>query len=299
MPELPEVESARRVLAEGALGRTIAEVDDHDEWVTRPLGPGALRSALVGRHLTAANRRGKSLWLTTSGRGGDDRDGVDLGLHLGMSGIVVVSAPTVAGGTGDGAHPDGTTAAGHPRIARRLVGGDYRRDRDDLADRGSYQRFGLTFDDGGAMRLLDPRRLSRVRIDPDLDALGPDAWHLDAPSFRAAITAGRRVSTAPIKARLLDQSVLAGVGNLLADETLWRARVDPGRGVDTLSPVEIDRIGRALQDALRDAFDRGGVHTGEVVPFRKAGRHCPRCGAAMVTGTIGGRTTWWCPEEQT
>ncbi|TKV61032.1 formamidopyrimidine-DNA glycosylase [Nakamurella flava] len=293
MPELPEVESARRVLSEGALGRTITDVDDHDEWVTRPLGPGALRSALVGRRLTAAHRRGKSLWLNTSGRSDDPQDGVDLGLHLGMSGIVVISGPA------DPAHTLDETAAGHPRIARRLVGGDYRPDREGFADRGAYQRFAVTFDDGGAMRLLDPRRLSRVRLDPDIDALGPDALDLDPSAFRRTVTAGRRVSTAPIKARLLDQSVLAGVGNLLADEALWRARIGPGRAVDTLTARELDRLAVALQDALGDALDRGGVHTGEIIPFRKAGQRCPRCGAEMVTGTVGGRTTWWCPKEQT
>lgn len=292
MPELPEVESARRVLAEGALGRTIADVDDHDEWVTRPLGPGALRSALVGRRLTAAHRRGKSLWLNTSGVQDDPEDGVELGLHLGMSGIVVISGPT------DPGHDTDETAAGHPRIAQRLVGGDYRPDREGFADRGAYQRFAVIFDDGGAMRLLDPRRLSRVRLDPDIDALGPDALDLAPAAFRRAVTAGRRVSTAPIKARLLDQSVLAGVGNLLADETLWRARIGPGRAVDTLTTRELDRLAAALQDALRDALDRGGVHTGEIIPFRKAGQRCPRCGTEMVTGTVGGRTTWWCPKEQ-
>ena len=93
MPELPEVESARQVLADGALYRRILDVDDHDDYVTRPHGPGELRSALTGRCLTAAHRRGKSLWLSTSGAA-DDPDGTggpDLGVHLGMSGIVVVT----------------------------------------------------------------------------------------------------------------------------------------------------------------------------------------------------------------
>lgn len=288
MPELPEVESARRVLADGALHRVIADVDDHDDWVSRPLTPGVLRSALTGRCLTGAHRRGKSLWLTTSGP-----DGADLGLHLGMSGIVVVTGPTDSS-----ARPADPTAAGHPGLVDRWVGGDYRPNRDSIADRGAYQRFAVTFADGGAMQLLDPRRLSRVRLDPDIDALGPDAWHLEPAAFRAALTSGRRVSTAPIKARLLDQSVIAGVGNLLADETLWRAGVAPGRGVDTLTRAEIDRVGRSLQEALTDAFAGGGVHTGQVIPFRRADAHCPRCGAAMVTATVGGRTTWWCPKEQ-
>lgn len=300
MPELPEVESARRVIADGALQRRIVDVDDHDDWVTRPLTPGVLRSALVGRSFTGAHRRGKSLWLNTSGldhEEGDPGTGPDLGLHLGMSGIVVVGGPQSGDRTESADSAD--TVAGHPRIADRLVGGDYRRNRDDLVDRGAYQRFAVTFADGGALRLLDPRRLSRVKIDPDIDALGPDAWHLSAADFRAALTAGRRVSTAPVKARILDQSVLAGVGNLLADEALWRARIDPARPVDTLSRVAIDRLGRSLQEALQDAIDHGGVHTGQVIAFRRAGERCPRCGAQMTSGTVGGRTTWWCPKEQT
>lgn len=278
VPELPEVESARRVLADGALQRRIVDVDDHDDYVSRPHAPGELRSALLGRCFTAARRRGKSMWLTTSG---DDHDGPDLGLHLGMSGIVVVT---------------GAARPGDP--AGDLVGGDYRRDRERFVDRGAYQRFAVTFADGGGVRLLDPRRLSRVRLDPDIDALGPDALGLSPAAFRAALTAGRRVSTAPIKARLLDQSVLAGVGNLLADEALWRAKINPARGVHTLRRADIDRLGRSLQSALNDAVAHGGVHTGTVIAFRRAGERCPRCGGPMVSGTVGGRTTWWCAREQ-
>lgn len=281
VPELPEVESARRVLAGGALHRRIVDVDDRDDYVTRPHAPGELRSALLGRCFTTVRRRGKALWLTTSGSHNSDDSGPDLGMHLGMSGIVAVAGPDRPGvPVGD------------------LVGGDYRRDREQFVDRGAYQRFGVMFADGGGIRLLDPRRLSRVRLDPDLDALGPDALGLSPAAFRAVIMAGRRVSTAPIKARLLDQSVLAGVGNLLADEALWRARINPARGVDTLRRAEIDRLGRSLQGALTDAMEHGGVHTGSVIAFRRAGERCPRCGAPMVSGTVGGRTTWWCAKEQ-
>ncbi|HEY7812346.1 MAG TPA: hypothetical protein VIC62_03865 [Nakamurella sp.] len=145
---------------------------------------------------------------------------------------------------------------------------------------------------------MDPRRLSRVRLDPDIHLLGPDALGLSPAGFRAAMTAGRRVSTAPVKARLLNQSVIAGVGNLLADEALWRAKINPGRGVDTLRRARIDRLGTALQAALADAIARGGVHTGDVIGARKAGERCPRCGGAMVSGSVGGRTTWWCAKEQ-
>lgn len=287
VPELPEVESARAVLAGGALDRRIVDIDDHDDWVTRPHAPGELRAALLGRTFTSAHRRGKSMWLSTSDSG-PGHGGPDLGMHLGMSGIVVVAGPAASSDT-----------AGAPgSVDGDLIGGDYRRDREQFVDRGAYQRFGVTFADGGGVRLLDPRRLSRVRLDPPVEDLGPDALGLSPADFRAALTSGRRVSTAPVKARLLDQSVLAGVGNLLADEALWRAKIHPARSVDTLRRPELDRLGRSLQDALTDAVAHGGVHTGTVIPFRRAGERCPRCGGAMETATVGGRTTWWCAREQ-
>ena len=112
-------------------------------------------------------------------------------------------------------------------LERLGLAGDYRRDREQFVNRGAYQRFAVTFAGGGGVRLLDPRRLSRVRLNPDIEALGPDALGLSPAAFRAVLTAGRRVSTVPVKTRLMDQSVLAGVGNLLADEALWRARIHP------------------------------------------------------------------------
>ena len=105
--------------------------------------------------------------------------------------------------------------------------------------------------------------------------------------------------TAPVKARLLDQDALAGVGNLLADQILWLAKVSPGRRVNELSPAEVGRLLRALRRAVEAAIAGGGVHTLSVVPYRRADASCPRCGAPMARGTIGGRTTWWCSREQT
>ncbi|WP_246003579.1 hypothetical protein [Nocardioides aurantiacus] len=133
-----------------------------------------------------------------------------------------------------------------------------------------------------------------MRLDPDLDALGPDAGEIGREEFRERVGRG----TAPLKARLLDQSVLAGVGNLLADEVLWQSRLDPRRPAGELSPEELDDLRRELRAGIRRAIRLGGVHTGEVVPHRGAGRHCPRCGAEMTRATVGSRTTWWCPVEQ-
>jgi formamidopyrimidine-DNA glycosylase len=104
--------------------------------------------------------------------------------------------------------------------------------------------------------------------------------------------------TAPVKARLLDQAAIAGVGNLLADQALWLARINPAQPVDTLSRVEVDRLYRAVRTAVESGVDGGGVHALSVVGSRMTGGMCPRCGAPMLRGTVGGRTTWWCSREQ-
>ena len=273
MPELPEVESARATIERAALDRKIADVDDHDTWECRPHAPGEIRAALLGRTLTEACRQGKSMWCQTSD------DGPVLGLHLGMSGRILVS-----GGDGD-------LTEGGDRIAGSVYGGGAVEQADRRPD---WVRFALTFDDGGTLRLLDKRRLGRVRLDPDLTALGPDAERIRPAELRDRVRRG----TAPVKARLLDQSVLAGVGNLLADETLWRARLDPRRRVDTLDDDDLARLHRALRTATRAAIRNGGVHTGTVIEHRHADGHCPRCGAEMERATVGGRTTWFCPREQ-
>jgi formamidopyrimidine-DNA glycosylase len=248
VPELPEVERARALMEERALGRRIAAVDDSDTYVCRPHAPGEIADALEGRELVSANRRGKAMWLDTDG-------GPVLGLHLGMAGHIVV---------------------------------------DVAPDERGWDRFTLLFEDGGRLALRDKRRLGRAILDPDLASVGPDAALISRDDFRERVGRGG----APVKARLMDQSVLAGVGNLLADETLWRARLSPLRPAGELDEDDLDRLRRELRAATRAAVRNGGVHTGDVIPFRKAGAHCPRCGAGMVRGTVGGRTTWWCPQEQ-
>jgi len=152
----------------------------------------------------------------------------------------------------------------------------------------------MRFDDGGELRLFDKRRLGRVRLEPNIAALGPDAEHITRQEFRDRVGRG----TAPIKARLLDQAVLAGIGNLLADEVLWQARISPRRPANNMSTVDLDELRRVLRRSIRSAISKGGVHTGEVVSFRKADGACPRCGAPMERGKVGGRTTWWCSAEQ-
>ena len=277
MPELPEVESARTALERAALGRRIAEVDDTDSWVCRPHPPGEIRAALIGRKLTGAFRRGKSMWCETSGIGRSRTPGPVLGLHLGMSGHLLITDAR------------GRLTEGGDWLGRRTGRAAERAEANPV-----WNRFTLTFSDGGALRLFDQRRLGRIRLDPATDVLGPDALQIGRREF------GERVgrSHAPVKARLLDQSVIAGVGNLLADETLWQAKISPARAANELSPAELNRLQRALHRATRAAIDQGGVHTGTIIGFRRTGAHCPRCGTEMARATIGGRTTWWCPRDQ-
>jgi formamidopyrimidine-DNA glycosylase len=200
VPELPEVETARSLIADQALHRLIVGVDDADTFVCRPHSPGELRDALTGRTLTAAHRRGKAMWIETSGLGGSTEPGPDLGLHLGMGGRIVVTSK------------GGDAAEG---------GGPVRRDAQPR--KPEWNRFTLHFADGGDLVLFDKRRLGRVRLNPGIDALGPDAAEVTPAEFRSLITKG----SVSVKARLLDQTKIAGVGNLLADEVLWKAKVSP------------------------------------------------------------------------
>ena len=260
MPEILEVESARALIEARALHREIATVHAPDAWfLKRGLTPRALRASLTGNALSQARRRGKLMVI-------DTRSGVVLGLHLGMSGRVVI---------------DGE-AAGDPLL--------YASNRPDTA----WHRFGLGFADGGSLYLRDPRRLGAVELDPDEARLGPDAFAITLPELRT-ITARSR---APVKAVLMDQARVAGLGNLLCDEVLWRAGVDPTRAADTLDAAETRRLHRAVRDTLRILGARGGSHTGDLTSQREPGAHCPKDGAPLARRTVGGRTTFSCPVHQ-
>lgn len=299
MPELPEVEAARALIAERALGRRIVRVDDADTYVCRPHLPGDIAGALTGRTLTAAHRIGKSMWLATDGG-----DGPALGLHLGMAGRMVVVAGEVAPAIARVGDPISaarvrTTAvtayAGDPMSEteiRAAVGGEH----PDPTRTGNpaWSRFTLDFEDGGALVLFDKRRLGRAVLNPDLTHLGPDALLIGKRDFRTRVGSGG----APLKARIMDQSVLAGVGNLLADELLWQARSAPLRPAGTLGEDDLDTLWRTMRRATRAAIKAGGVHHGRIIAHRRRGGTCPRCGGEMVKAAVGGRTTWWCAAEQ-
>ena len=97
----------------------------------------------------------------------------------------------------------------------------------------------------------------------------------------------------------MDQAHLAGVGNLIADEVLWRAGLDPRRPAGSLTPAETRRLHRHLRGVVDDLLGRGGSHMGDLLEARLPGGRCPRDGAPLTRGQVGGRTTWWCPVEQT
>lgn len=280
MPELLEVEYYRRLVTQ-ALGRPVASVAVPDPHVLAPaLGPAALRRALVGRPLVAARRRGKLLLLDTGptagrrgagpGSGRDPGPGPTVGVRFGMTGGLLVDDQAAIDRL---RHSSGRY---DPRWVRLRIG---------LAD-------------GGTVALHDPRRFGRVLLDPDESALGPDAAAVTLPALRAALASRAPGGGPPLKARLQDQGRLAGLGNLLCDEILWRAGLSPTRPSGSLTDPELRRLHRHLRATVDELLARGGSHTGDLMEERRPGGHCPRDGAALVRSTVGGRTTWWCPVHQ-
>lgn len=259
MPELLEIEAYRR-LARGALGRTIAGVDAPDTWYLKGgLRAGDLDAVLGGRQFVADRRVGKLLLLDVEG-------GATLGLRFGMTGVLEV---------------DGSVAID------RLEYSSTRRDP-------AWDRFVVWFADGGALRMRDPRRLGGVELDPAEGGLGVDALDLTPADLRRGLAGSR----APLKARLMDQGRIAGLGNLLTDEILWRAGLDPARPAGSLTTAELRRLHRHLRRTLAELGIRGGSHTGDLHESRSRGGVCPRDGTPLLRRTIGGRTTYSCPVHQ-
>ena len=259
MPELVEVERYR-VLAERVLGRVVASVESPDPWFLKGAAtPPLLSGLLVGTRIIGARRIGKLLLLDTD-------EGPVVGVRFGMTGSLLV---------------DGFDAVG------QLLYSSTRRDP-------AWDRWTVTFTGGGRLVVHDPRRLGGVSLDPDVTGLGPDAATIGPASLGAALAG----STTPLKARLLDQSRIAGIGNLIADEVLWRAGLSPIRPSGSLSTVEVNRLHRQLRRTLADLTERGGSHLGDLMPERHPGGVCPKDGNSLVRSTVGGRTSWWCPTHQ-
>ena len=273
MPELPEVETIVRDLRPLLVGRRLVTVTRVGSLELRRPWLDTWHVHLVSQHIVEANRRGKWILL------GLDSGGF-LAVHLGMTGRLVV------------------TRAGDPREPHtHLVF--------DLDEAGRQLRFSDIRRFGCAVLIPDAIALEAFHHD---NALGPEPFDLDPSAWRASLKATTRV----IKAVLLDQSVVAGVGNIYADEALFEARLHPGRRACDLKPAEADRLRESIVHVLTDAIDhRGstirnyvggnGLEGGYQDEFRAYGRTglpCPRCETPIAMLRVAGRSSHFCPKCQ-
>ena len=275
MPELPEVETVRQGLQRHVVGRTIDKVSVlHPRAVRRHLaGPADFSDVLAGRPISAARRRGKYLWLPV----GEDA----ILAHLGMSGQLLV---------GDPARP----LSPHVRAVFTFTDGgpDLR-----FTDQRTFGH--LLFAPGGAEL---PGPIAHIAPDPLEDAF-------DDAAFAAAV---RRRKTG-IKRALLDQSLISGVGNIYADEALWRAQLHYARATDTAGRPEITRLLAAIREVMRTALAAGGTSfdslyvnvNGEsgyfdrsLAVYGREGEPCPRCGTPVRRDPFMNRSSYTCPRCQ-
>jgi formamidopyrimidine-DNA glycosylase len=280
MPELPEVETVCRVLRHALQGRRIV----HVEVVADPLvfsGESArdIEKALRGRVVDRVGRRGKTFWLALRG------PGPTLFGHLGMSGWIREMG-----------HP-GTRLHGH---------GDA--PFDDARGRPRFLRLWIETDDGHAIAFTDPRRLGRIWLgaspetEPRVRRLGPDAYD-DLPSAVAllALVATRKRA---IKTVLLDQHVLAGIGNWIADEVLYQSRIAPARIASSLSRAEVVALRTSIHRVLHRAVSVSADHERFPKSWLFAHRWGGHRGSDQIAGqrirrdVVGGRTTAWVPARQ-
>jgi formamidopyrimidine-DNA glycosylase len=278
VPELPEVEVVRRGLETHVLGRTISRVDVlHLRAVRRHLpGPADFVGLLADRRIDAVRRRGKYLWWAL-----DDGDAVIA--HLGMSGQFRVRGPLDAG-------------VESPHLRVRFA----------FADGGPDVHFvdqrtfgGLSFSPGGAAL---PAEIAHIATDP----LDP-AFDLEAAVARL------RARRTGLKRALLDQTVLSGIGNIYADEALWRARLHYARATDKLTRPQVRSVIAAATEVMEQALDQGGTSfdalyvsvNGESGYFDRSlnaygqtGRPCARCGTPIVKESFMNRSSHFCPTCQ-
>lgn len=234
-----------------------------DVWVDERVADDGFVDATTGRSVESIRRRGKIVLI--------DTDGPSIGLHFGMTGRVEVD--------------------GHAPIDRLEYASG--------ADRSEWDRLRISTQPavgtGPALRMNDPRRLGRVTLDPDTSRLGPDAGTVTAVELGAAFE-GRR---AAVKTLLLDQAVVAGLGNLCADEILFWSGISPHRHVDSLTADDTDTMARTCRERLASMLAAGGSTTGTLEPgLRSGGALCPLDSAPLARSTIGGRTAVWCPVHQ-
>lgn len=279
MPELPEVETVRRGLAPHLVGRRIVRVDQRRPDLRWPMPPDLVQ-VLTGAQVTGLRRRSKYILADL------DRDAALL-LHLGMSGRVRIE------GEGLGQfHHDPAVLPRHDHLV-------------------------LTTEDGTTITLNDARRFGAVDLvrsqdHPLLAALGPEPLDDDfTPARLAAALAGRRT---PIKAALLDQRIVAGLGNIYVCEALFRAGIHPTRPAGRIGPDRVARLHAAIREVLWQAIEAGGSSlrdhrqtSGELGYFQhsfrvygREGQPCLRegCGGTLKRIVQGGRSTWYCPACQ-
>ncbi|HUK66530.1 MAG TPA: bifunctional DNA-formamidopyrimidine glycosylase/DNA-(apurinic or apyrimidinic site) lyase [Anaeromyxobacteraceae bacterium] len=276
MPELPEVEINARNLRSWACGRRVAavETEARARRIFRPEPPKAFEAALRGRRVGEVRRLGKQILIRLDKRGDSP-----LGLvsHLGMTGKWVRRG-------------EGEKAPGHSRARLRL-------------------------DDGSVLHYRDPRLFGRLRLVPgarfelvpEIAALGPDPLECGIDLDRLERALSRRAG--PVKVALLDQSLLPGVGNILASESLHRARIDPRRSARSLSRAEVRAVAGAVLASIKQTIEREeGPEIAYVEepsaenPFRvyaREGETCPRCGRARLVRIVQAqRSTFFCPRCQ-
>ncbi len=283
MPELPEVEVVRCGLEQWVAGRTVARVEvHHPRAVRRHLeGSDHFVQALTGRTLAAAHRRGKYLWLPLAEPDGAPSDRA-LVAHLGMSGQLLVEKP---------AQPDEI----------------HLRARFTFTDGGRELRFvdqrtfgGLAVEDADGDQI--PGRLAHIAIDPLDDSF-------DADGFSAAL---RRRRT-EVKRALLDQTLIGGVGNIYADEALWRARLHGARPTDKLTRAQVAALLDGVRDVLGEALAQGGTSFDSLyvdvngqsgyfsrvlAVYGQGDRPCPRCGTPIRRESFMNRSSYSCPQCQ-
>lgn len=287
MPELPEVETVRRGLHELIIGRVVKKVT-HDTPKGFPNAPADVNKFLIGSSITDVRRRAKVLLIDLS-------TDYTLVIHLKMTGQLVFRASDVAFG------------AGHPNES--LIG--------ELPDRSTRVTF--TFADGSHLYFNDQRKFGWVRLMPTLEVpnidfmrrVGPEPLEHDFTPTQFAARFTRRAKS-PIKAAILDQTVVAGVGNIYADESLWGAKIHPLRKVASITSAEYDTLYTELRDVMNLAIEKGGSTDKNYVNaegkrgsymdfarvFRREGQACPRCGTTIVKFKAAGRGTHICPHCQ-
>ena len=294
MPELPEVETVARDLQRWVAGATIADAEVRWERTIRHPQPGdRFVAELRGATIRRVGRRAKSVLLHLD-------DGRVMTVALRMTGALIVAA-------------DGTPDDPYARVVFRLADGRELRYRDvrkfgriGLWERGGVPRPGSRR--GARRRVAEAREPYRVG---DVFARhGPEPL---AASFSAARLAGRlERRSARLKTLLLDQTFIAGIGNIYADEALWRARLHPLRAADTLTPREVRQLHRAVRAVLRQGILNRGASFADYVGadgepgdnaerlsvYQRTGQPCPRCGRPISRIVVGQRSTHFCPHCQ-